>query len=217
MVLERLDLQQEGTLRQAMRLSDRYSDQVVYSGRQLQTGRADDLAGAPHQRIWRSSTPARRPCHAVAGRERCALRGEMWCRIHARSPNERPMPRVTGRRRAASAASAMVKGSTAIAPSSRPRSISSSHSCAGSPPRSATRLRTSARLTVEMTVPCAIASATTSAPGSLRRYASSAEASRTAWGTYSRSSRAAASRRSANSSSTNDSPAGARAASMPRL
>lgn len=133
---------------------------------------------------------------------------------HARSPSESPASRVNARRRPASMASAAVNGSTVIAPSSSPLWVSSAASFAGSPPRSATRLNTSARLTVEITAPLAIASATTSAPGSSRRCARSAEASSTG-ANYSVSSRAASARRSASSSSTIDPPG--RPRSSPRL
>jgi hypothetical protein len=59
-------------------------------------------------------------------------------------------------------------------PSSRPRSVRSDATSAGSLPRAASVLSASPRLTVEMVAPPAIASATTSAPDSFPRWASNA-------------------------------------------
>ena len=89
----------------------------------------------------------------------------------ARSPRETSLSRVAGRSSLVTRASSAVNGSIARTSgrTSDPRS----------PPRSDSFDRTSAMFTVEIVAPLRMASSTTSAPGSSKRKASSADASST--------------------------------------
>lgn len=88
------------------------------------------------QRIARSSTLWATPCQAVSA-VNAGVSSRRASARNARSPSESPASRVKGRRRAASIASAVVKGSTVMAPSSSPLWVSLVAIFAGSAPRSA--------------------------------------------------------------------------------